>query len=147
MIFLIISCFIYIGYSINLYYKNRCVFYKNLIDFLNIYENEISFNKNNIYSILENHSFGKVLDHFLKGYLNCNIIYPKYILETETKEINNLLDSLGKKDIDGEIQNIKNFKLKFEHFYKSCSDDYKKKGKLSLKLSFVLGLIVTILLI
>lgn len=147
MICLILACFIYIGYSINLYYKNRCNFYKNLIDFLNIYENEITFNKNNIFSILANHTFGKAIDIFLNNYLNYNIIYPKYILESEMKEINNLLESLGKKDIDGEIQNLNNFKIKFEHLYIKCCDDYKKKGSISIKLSFVIGLLIAILLI
>lgn len=147
MLVLIVFCFIYIGYSINRHYKNRNDFFKSFLDFFCVYENEIQFNKNNLINIMQSHSFGKILDNFINNYITSNTKFPNFILENERKEIEKFLDSLGKKDIDGEVQNLKNYKLKFETIYKKSCDDLKKKGSISLKLSFVLGLLLAILLI
>lgn len=146
MLILIVFCFIYIGYSINRHYKVKNDFLKNFLDFICVYENEIQFNKNNLINIIKSHSFGKYFDNFLNDYITSKTSIPSFILDNEKIEIETFLNSLGKKDIDGEIKNLKMYKMKFEIIYqKSCED--LKKGKLSLKLSFVLGLLLAILLI
>ena len=143
----IVFCFVYIGYSIKLYFKNRNNFFKSLLDFVSIYKNEISFSKDSLKRILDTHRFEKDFDKFIRDFSILKIDYPKYILDNEKLEINKFLDSIGTKDIDGEIQMVNSFENKFKLVFENTTTDLVKKGGLALKLSLVLGLLLAILLI
>ena len=149
LIILIIFAFALIGFIFYLNYNSKKKLYKSLIGFCNYSLLEIRFNKSNFLKIIEKYMKSCCLEakNFLKSYIDKNSYTSKILQKEENYEIQNFILSLGKKDIDGEVSNLKNFKSLFEIKLKKAEDDEKKKGVPSLKVFIILGLIIAIILV
>ncbi len=148
---LILAGLTFIGYCFSKKYKDRIAFYKEFNMFCNVLENQISFTKNSISSIAGKYypayksKFKKVLSDVL---INKNKYEKLDILnEQENNYAENFFNSLGKLDVKGEILNIKNNKSEITEKINECTQDDIKYGNLGIKLGFILGLLICIILI
>lgn len=147
-IILIVLSTSFIGLLIYLNYNSKRKTYSYLVDFCDTCLLEIKFNKNNFKKIIEKNlsSYNLEMKKILNCYLDKECYTSKIFKKSDTVFIQNFIDSLGKKDIDGEIQNLNKFKELFDQNLKKSKEDEQKKGVLSFKLLIVVGLLLGIML-
>lgn len=151
----------YIGYGISKYYRKRKVFFEDLIFMSERLSVDISFSKDNLYTILSNSidSYSKDFKKCIEGYLQFlkdnkedltdNLLFKNLtLLKKEEKEsILFFFKSLGRLDASNQVSEINNFKNKFIYFSEEAINENKKFGTLSFKLSILFALLLLILLI
>ena len=142
---------VYLGFSFSKYYKDKLLFYNELNYFCDILENEITFHKNTISEIIKKNldSFKGVLKNSLVNYFIDKKPYKNIsiITEKENAFIQKFFSSLGKFDSDGELANIKNYKLEVKKYIGNSEEDNKKIGSAGTKLGIIFGLLLCIVLI
>ena len=157
----IVAGMAYIGYGLSYYYRIRKKFFEDIILFCEKLSVDISFSKEILSSIVLNNlgNFSKEFRMILNEYLfylknngttlNKDSLFNKVkILKDEEKDsITIFFKSLGKLDMTNQINEIDNFKTKFISYKNTADEENKKFGALSLKLMFLLGLLIVIILI
>ena len=84
-----------------------------------------------------------IIDNYLMG----NNVECVYLKSVENKTINDFLNSVGKMDVDGELNNLKYYCDLMEEYYRINEDIYNKYGTFSIKISIVIGALIVIFLI
>lgn len=161
LLIFIVVCFSYIGYGFSKYYSRRNKFFEDLILFSERLCIDIAFSKDKMLSIVNacKLEVSKDLERVL-------LVYEKYLvgeIEDFTEEMyfetSNLLNedeqssiklffkNLGRLDSKNQTKEIENFKTKFELLRKNSDIENRKFGGLFIKLGFILGLTLAILLI
>lgn len=150
LIFIVIICFILIGYIIYRNFLRKKIFYNSLIDFCNLFLCNLEFKKDTVENIINNNlsslcdDLKKCLSTF-KINKSCDLIF---LSKEENKTLYELLNRLGK---NGDVENEKNYihsemeKLKIKQ--KLASDDEKVKGKVYFKLFVALGILIGIIIL
>lgn len=150
-IFLIISivvCCALIGVVI----KNQLLIRLNIFkDFKSICKgcsNEIAFLKTDKYTMLKKCSISiKQSCQLVDDYIVLGKCESKYLKTQENKLINDFLNSIGKMDVDGEINNLKYYEDVISNHYFKAEDNYNKYGLFSIKISIIIGTMIAIFLI
>lgn len=144
----------YIGYLIYKKLLNKVNYYKSLILFLESYKRNVSFSQDSLSEfILKFDCQSTLFKETLLGYLTRikedkkNIIFPDFISNYEEQELTLLFDALGKTDELGQVSLAENGKVKFEECLATYQEKFNKNGTVSIKLGFLLGLLLVILLI
>jgi len=141
----------YLGWLFTKKYKDRLVFYKDMITFCNILSNQIKFSKNNLSTIVQAHlnSFSPKFKITVENLFIKKEQYAKIEMFTEEENvaIKTFFNGLGKYDVEGEVNNIKNHKSQIENHFNNAQEQYKKFGPLGTKLGFITGLLICIILI
>ncbi len=148
LIILIILSSSLLGFLIYLNYSSKRKTYGYLVNFCDTCLLEIKFNKNNFKKIIEKNldSYNQEMKKILSSYLDKEEYDSKLFKKNEVVSIQNFINSLGKKDLDGEVQNLNKYRELFEQNFKKSKEDEQKKGVVSLKLFIVVGMLLGIML-
>lgn len=139
-----------LGFIISNQYKKRIIIFKDLSKFCSICENKIKLNKISIKEIIDENKeiFSKeFIDIAYNYYILSNEEYNSNILNfEEEKMVKDFFSSIGKMDVDTEINNMCTYKKNMECKLKHLLDN-KTSGQLGAKLGILLSLIVFIVFI
>ena len=146
LLIIIFSCFIFVASYIFFLYNVRFKFYKDCIFICENLKNNISFNKNIISDIISNcySKLSNTTKFVLKNIEKNNI---KILRNNDSELFNRFLISLGKGDVDYEINNINYYQLLFNDEMNTSKEELIKKGLTYFKLIIALCVVVIILLL
>ena len=161
LIVVVILGFTYIGFGIASYYKKRNKFFREFVLLVDKLRAEIQFSQKGLGLILKDQvaskedSLGRVVGNFVEYISNKDIVLDsKHLfkglcfLKTQEKgEILNFFKSLGRHDSENEVALLDNFKEYLLVNSSTCSIEETKYGKMAIKISFLLGLMIAILLV
>lgn len=149
-----------IGYIFSIKYRRREQFYSALIMFAQKLDVEINFSRQRLKKLIEDidektkrNLFGldKNFLHYLESnseltqdelFKNCPILKPD-----EKQMVFLFFKSLGRSDVSGQSKEIQNFVKRFDENLSKCASENKKYGSLSLKLGFIAGLFMVVILL
>lgn len=159
LILIVVGGFTYVGFGISSYYKKRADFFAELMNLCDKVRAEIDFSGKNLTAIFENQKYegnlGKVVQNFVEylknndvNLTNKQLFHGVRILKDEEKSmIFDFFARLGRHDSNSEVKLIDDFKNLVEPHQKLSNDEKIKFGKMSVKVSFLLGLMVAILIV
>lgn len=151
LILVICISIFYLGVCFSKYYKKKLIFFNNLLNFCEILESQIQFKKITINQIIvENlNSFDFEFKQFLNEYyLKNNYNYSCMFLNSnENLIVKKFFKSLGKFDVKGEINNLKNQQNLLKIKQAEINDKNNKIGVLGTKLGSLCAILVFIILI
>ncbi|MBO5926316.1 MAG: hypothetical protein J6Q38_01995 [Clostridia bacterium] len=129
--------------------KKECYFYfQNMLFLCDKIISDLSYKKSNLYEILNykysSNEFIKTVNSFIKR----NPLYvPEFLSFEESMFVQNYFSSLGTLDSNTQIKNLEAFKDEIKKIYNEKYQDFKKYYTLFMKLGFVSGLTLFILVI
>ena len=158
LIIILIACSTYIGWGFSKYYVNRKNFFKEFVLLLDKLKLDISFSKDKITDIIsgydtKNKQIKTLLNNFLiileTGNFEDDLLF-KNINILKDDEKNNILlffKSLGRFDMDNQTKQIEAFKQEFTVFEKNATSKNDKFGSLFVKLGFIVGILISLLVV
>ena len=155
----VFACFCAAGYFIWRGYRQRKVFFDNLLSFCNHLLIEISFSKNTVLHVMESYgnSYAAQFRQLLLSYKNLidekqditreriNGIMWKKLKPHERVPITDFFFELGRHGSSEEGEKIENKKVIFDSFHQTAAERLKKEASIYLKLFILLGVGVVIL--
>ncbi|MBE5757382.1 MAG: hypothetical protein E7345_00415 [Clostridiales bacterium] len=145
LLLLMLVFFILIGVCVYKFYSVRHSLYADMVYICKSLKNNISFSKDNIKEILNSNIIN--LKFTTRKILN-SLDSSNIFLKNDDREIiDKFFSSLGKGNVDYEINNITYHENNFENLKEQALFDLKNKGLLYMKLIIILGLVFFILLI
>lgn len=145
-IFIIIS--IFLGYRLSTRYTEKKDFYKNFKLFNNKLENEVSFSNNTILSIIKQSDINVLFYNLLsQKILNGQEGNISFITKDEKEYFYNYLETIGKTDKATQLKLINATKIYLTEKLKISEEDEKKYKTLYIKMGFLIGLLIFILII
>lgn len=137
-----------IGFCIKNYLNIRHVIYVDFKDLIQSIKTEINFLKTEKIALLKNQKCqSKHSQEFVNKYIISGCGGSAYLKQNEIDELNNLFNTIGKNDVDGELNNLEFFELKINKKCKETEEKLNKYGVFSIKMSIVLGALIAIILI
>lgn len=127
--------------------KNEYLYFNGLVNFCDKVLSDLSFKKSKLEYLLTLEFNSKDLNLTLSTYKNEKIIFPAYLSKDEEYFIIDFLTSLGKSDVESQIKNVIAFKKEFIKISNEKYERYTKTNNLFVKLGFVSGLLIFILVI
>ena len=70
-----------------------------------------------------------------------------YIKQTEWEFVMQVLNAIGKTDVECECENLEAFKLKVNSLLRTADDECKSKSTLCTKLGVAVGLLIAIIIV
>ena len=137
------------GYRLSVKYSDRRIFFTDFYSFNEKMINEVSFSQNSLLSLIENESklnrdFGKLIFEIINTKeKNC----VKYLKDEEIEMISGYINKLGKSDRESQITYLSSEKKIIDEMRVAAINEEKKYAKLYVKLGFLFGLIVFVVLI
>ena len=146
---LIFSC-VWFGVLYSRKLTSRYMIFYELIQFLKVYEENISFRQDNLKDIskrfLENCKSEFAI--ILRESILCeNCARVESLSHKEISFIRQVLLSLGKNDKDTEIQKVKHLQFLANEQVMKTKESKEKYSMLSIKISFFVGLLLVVLLL
>lgn len=148
---------LFVGFKVKKFYFERKKYYSDLNDFITYYENEIKSYKLRLSEITDNYfisrkgAFSSDLKKFVDSTVKKeggNFVFSKKMLCAGDEEtVRNFFGNIGKFDIEGELNNIKNFKTVFSERTDTVRKKSEKEGALYMKLSILTGLALMIIIL
>ena len=134
---------------------NRVKYFEGVLSLINTLISEIQFRRQNLKSILRDFCdnnktpFVVHVKEFLTHLETNEEFKPSklHLKNEETEEVKHFFSSLGTSDSDTQLVVLDTYKVKFEELRKHYADRHKKYGSLYLKLSFLLGLALGIVIL
>ncbi len=109
---------------------------------------DLSYKKSDVNSLLKGDFNSIELNKTLKTYIKSNkLILPSFLNGDETFLVSELFNSLGKLDTASQIRHIEVYKAEVNKIAKEKYENYKKYSTLFVKLGFVGGLLIFVLVI
>jgi len=140
----------YIGHILSKKYVKRRTFFSDFSDFNKKVKNEISFSKNTLIDIIKNFS-NKTGVFYLqtRNYFNNKkiVFEDKLLSEQEQSFFKRYLDNLGVLDKTTQIDYLELVEKEIEEKKSTAILEEEKYKKLYLKLGFLIGLIMLIMLL
>ena len=140
----------YLGFLLSKKYTDRKKFYLSFCEFNKILKNEISFSQKTIVEILKGRDgtdcfYKYLISYFInKKELNLNV---EYISKEEKDFLNNYVKTIGNSDKKTQIEYIESISCYLDKKSNEVSIEEKKYKKTYLKLGFLIGLILLIILL
>lgn len=151
---LIIVLSAYLGFFVYQRLKNKRDYFKSLLDFLDRFNQNVAFVQSSFPEFILNFSsisadFKLTLNSILKhGFENnSEVFFPDYITKEEKSLIINIICSIGVLNQEMEQDHIRKSRYEVDELYKKSKEQFEKYGALSIKLGFILGILLVILLI
>ena len=148
------------GYLYSTRYKKRVDFFTSLIYFAQKLDVEINFSRERLKKLVEDfdsksktnlQGIDKSFINYLEngGELTANNLFgAKNLIKKEEKETVTLFfKNLGRSDVENQTKEIKNSIERFEKMQCEALAEYKKFGKLGIKLGIIAGLALIIILL
>jgi len=159
LVLFVISATSFMGFTAGRQYKNKVIFFRDLLLFCVYVKNEVSFFKSKLSDILN------------KGKLNCNenfndlckianqslqqgrfvlleeknLHFLKFLSFSERQTITNFFNFLGKSDENNQKNQIDSYEKIFSDYSERAKQDYDSKAGLYGKLGVYAGLFLAIL--
>ncbi len=158
LIIVLIGCCTYIGYGFSKYYSNRKTFYLDLILLMDKLKLDIAFSKEKISNIISSYEpMSKSLKTLCQNFVNMlqqnqfnqdSLFENINILKNEEKNtIALFFKTLGRFDLENQANHIVSFQNQIQQ-YKTLSENmYDKYGTIFTKLGFIVGVLLSLLLI
>ncbi len=159
MILLFAGCLL-TGYLYSSRYKKRVDFFTSLIYFAQKLDVEINFSRERLKKLVEDFdtkskSNLQGIDAAFLQYLNNggelttdSLFGKKNLIKKEEKEtVAMFFKNLGRSDVENQTKEIKNSISRFEKLQNDAIAEYKKYGKLGIKLGIIAGLALIVILI
>lgn len=152
LVLVIIICFTYIGYSLSNYYKKRVVFFTECVNFCNSISLKINFSKSLLKELVDKQieicksDLKNILKEFLTSYSLQNI-KTYYLSDDEKATVINFINDLGKFDCENQLNQIEKCKKEFDCLLESSTKEKSKYAGLYLKIFFLIGIVISILII
>ncbi len=150
--------FFSIGFKFYLKYKKRYLFFESLVFLCQKFDVEIAFSRQRIQNIIStlDEKLKQNLSGIDKNYLSCmeseNLIEKEKLFENinflNEEEKNNIFlffKSLGRTDLENQLKELKNYENKFLTLQTTSNNEFKKYGKLSIKLGIIACLMVVVI--
>ena len=137
-----------IGISIKKYYSARYQFFLEFINLLQYMKAEISFLKTDKFIILSktlNKSY--MINGFIREYISTCKGNSSILTNEENNCLNDILNSIGRNDVNGELNNIDYYLVEINKKYNEALEKYNLYGGFAVKISIVIGALVVIFLI
>ena len=143
-----------VGYHFSQKLTKKATFYKNLVNFCEKLELNVTFLQNTIPEILSqeiNNSSGETKPFLesVRNYYsrkNQEILLPYYLKENEKNEIVKFIYSVGKTNIESEQKQILAFKQTMKVCQNLAEENKNKNGSLIFKLATFIGLGLAIII-
>ena len=145
---LVLAC-LYFGVLQSKKLKDREKFYFDYLSFLQTYQTNLSFRQDNFNDLIqillqrERSDFNR----FLNSIMNENSLKIEYMSQFELDEINSQIHSLGNLDSDTEMQQVNFLLYQTQEQLKIATTKMKENGRLNIKMSFLIGLLLVVLLL
>ncbi len=137
-----------IGADFALKDKKVYEFFNSLINLCDKIIADLNYKKSNIKVILSNKFQSNDLNLLLKKFVKeKKLEFPNYLLKEEVFLIEDLFASLGKADTNSQILSVEAFKVELKKIAKEKYEKYKKYNTLFVKLGFISGLLIFIMVI
>ena len=144
----IVICCVLIGLGIKQYLFNRYRLYSDFKEFCKQINSEIVFLKTDKFTLINKQRFeNKHINEFLKDYVNKGVGNSRMLKEEENLKLNEFLDSIGKKDVSGEIDNLSYYESQIAKSCLVAEEYYNKYGLFAVKMSIIVGSLIAIVLI
>lgn len=146
---LIFSC-VWLGVSQSKRLSAHHKFYVDMLVFLKAYEENLSFRQDNFKDLSirllgdEENDFNLYLTKTIN---NQELTRPDYLSEKEIVFTNSVINGLGKADKETDEQTTKHFQFMVSEMIKKTKETKEKYSGLSIKISFLVGLLLVILLL
>ena len=127
----------------------RVDFYKQFLDFLKAYSSNLSYKQDSISDLIESYK-KKHNNDFIRFITDIKLnkfVQLEYLKSEEAEEVKNIVAILGSSDIYTEEQKIKSIVNEVEEKHFECKNIKEKYSGLSIKLSFLIGVLLVILLL
>lgn len=153
LIIVLICVIMLIAKAVSEQYADRYNFYYNLLQFLKQFKINLSFQHTKVMQFLNEVKAKKQFKIFIeayKSYLNTNKLDLSQISileQDELKELENIVQSIGKLDATHEINQIDGFIVLMEQKLKKAEDSKNKLCPMIIKLSLLFAIGLSILLI
>lgn len=156
LIIIILSLSLYIGIQSSNYYKKRYKFFCNLSRFNNRNIINIIGQKNTLNYVsleYEKVSDSKKFQNAIKSFIKSkeNKTFFKFVDSDFSIEecivIEQYFNSLGKNDTIAEKQNLESFSKIFDNLERETKEKFNKYSSMCLKLSFLFGCLISLLII
>ena len=151
---------VFVGYIISRKYVKRKRFFEGLIAFADKLSLDINFSRERLKVLIENFDINSRknllgIDTAFLDFLdkkcelsNENVFKKADVLKAEEQDLILLfLKALGRSDVENQTKEISGFVSRFVVMKKSCDEEQKKYGTLSLKLGIVAGLFLAIIML
>lgn len=146
LLIILFVVFVFIGIFVWATYYYRNLFFKDMEYVCKYFKNNISFNKNNLgdlFQIVEN-NISSITKSYLKNEKN---IKGMLLKKKDIELCREFVRSLGKGDVEWELNNITYYENIFEENKHSSKNELDKNGSMYFKLIIGIGLAVCIILI
>ena len=128
--------------------KERYLFWDSAVELCNLFLQELSYKKRPLKSTLSknfiSNDFNKVIENYL---LEKEVVYPNYVSDIEIEKLNSFLSTLGKSDCETQKIAINSYKTDFENVTIQKRIEFKKAYSIILKVGFLLGVMLFIMVI
>lgn len=160
----IIACSTSIGFLLSKRYTDRLNELTDLSVLINILQNKIKFTQLPLTEVFEQIGNISLKTNIKKIFLECGLTLKNMNLESSWKEaikqeraflsitnedveiLNTLGSTLGKSDIDGQMNEINEFRERLNIQIKQADEDKKKNSKMFKSLGTIVGLVIVIVL-
>jgi len=144
----IIICGVTFGIIIHNHLFNKVRIFKDFEKICKDITSEISFLKTEKYTLLKKQTPN---NQYSAAFLNQYLLSGKgnitLLKEKENNILNEFLDSVGNKNVDGEIYNLEYYEKIIKEYMDDMQEKYNKYGVLSIKLSIILSALLVIILL
>ena len=151
---LLIIIAVLIGITCYQFLKKRYLFYKELVDFLDYYKENLLYYQNSISNIIDKASsnykeIGELLVEYnnKKNNENLSLRFPQYIQDPQKEQILNIFEALGFGDAETELYKTEIARNEILEQRERFRAAYDKYGVLSIKLGVLFGFLLVILLL
>lgn len=159
LILSVISATSFMGFGVGKQYKNKVVFYRDLLLFCAYAKNEVSFFKSKLSVILKNarlncddnfNNLCKIANQSLQqgNYVlieEKSLCFLKFLSFSERQTIANFFNFLGKSDENNQKNQIESYEKIFSDYFEKAKQDCASKAGLYGKLGVYAGLFLAIL--
>ena len=147
-IFFLFLC-TFIGYNLSLKYTKRKIFYGNFFNFNEKLLREVSFLQTTIVSLLNDIDINTDFYDSLKHYVNTKEFKfdKQYLFEEEKYELNRYFKTIGTSDKIGQLEYLSSMDITLKNKQIQTEENEKKYRMLYIKMGFLIGLIILIILL
>lgn len=152
LILLLLVVVMLVANEITKYYRDRYSFYCQLSQFIEKLDINIAFQKNKLADIIKTTKAENQFLDFVKQYYEYitknnepNFESIKLLDDNEKQTLVSIIKSIGRNDVENEMKQINYFKKFASEGVLKTKEEKEKKVPLVLKLSFMLGLLLSIL--
>ena len=138
-----------IGYDKSKNYKEKLAFYNSITLFCDKFLVELEYKKSHVEKVLKDSYSSSSAKKLFNSYLNDknNLIFPDFLNNEEKSILSDFFMKLGLGDTDSQKIYVKSYKNTFEKKASESWQNFKKYSNLYLKIGFMFGLTLMIVVI